>query len=263
MWNTSSDYLMTMEKYLKSQHSLTNSKLRRHNNLSTSAETGSATTLFQETVWTPRASNNGFPRAKNVRRHNINGGRSQNSAEIFQCSLASDDKGHVRNTEKVINLHVPRLSVDNYSTDNMDNKRTFSPFVTNNKIYLQKKGVNINTLYSFKQSRRKPNDKTRHDSFKPGVDQHLLTNFKTEVSDYSKTLLGPDISQPSSANQDTTRNLRYLRLMKGLDRESKIPGHVRPDDTKGNPLGKVLAKTHLESILAKEQMDNEPTFYVK
>jgi hypothetical protein len=258
-----------MEKYFKSQHALVDSKLNSYKTILPAETENTASAVDGEPIWKPRAFNNVFPRTQRVRRHHITYRRRQCSPENIQSSFVPVNGKRLHDSGNVINMYVPRLPVNNCYEDSRSDtiKRTYCSFVTNNKMYLKKRGVNINNLYSFKQSRRRPNDKTTKNESDLSVGKYVSTNSKTaNASDYFKHLTRDSSqcqSKPSTSSIPAADNKRYARLMKGLEREAIIPGHVRAEETKGNHLGKVLAKTQLGRLLRQEQSAIWPDFSVK
>jgi hypothetical protein len=54
-----------------------------------------------------------------------------------------------------------------------------------------------------------------------------------------------------------------VKIMRGLERDTKIPGYIRADDSNRNILGKVLTKAQQHNLLKQKEPVIPEVFYYK
>lgn len=212
-----------------------------------------------------------FPNRQPIRRSVTSFKRSGSSNENTGTSLILLNQRLPLYAERSMHLYLPRLTFDNstYQSKAMiQTKPSNCSYVANNKFYLRKKGINFSDLYSLKHNRRGTNGhKFQNDKSKAGMTKFAGTALPIpSPNNASHTSPVPwDITSIlwlNGSRQTVNGSPMYVRLMRGLERENKIPGHVRAEDCSDNTLGKVLTKEHLENLLKQEKPVIPAAFYM-
>lgn len=212
-----------------------------------------------------------FPRGQPIRKSVTSHRRSESSIGTSESSIVLMSQRLPLYAERTMHLYLPRLTFD-HSTSHTDSslktKRTNCSYVVNNKNYLRRKGINLNDLYSLKHNKRgSMESKSQSENVTSTKTQFLGLPLPTCLNTVNHTMSVPlDISGLPHSNgprQTVTGSPMYTRLIRGLEREAKIPGHVRAEDCSANSLGKVLTKEHLDDLLREEKTVIPAAFYMK
>lgn len=155
-----------------------------------------------------------------------------------------------------VDIQLPRIKLDSFSTDT---KLRRSPFIENHRTYLKQKGYNLDVLYLLNGKRKSYERELK----KYNEAQEVLDN-STEA-EQQKGFLSPRGPQDKCHYLDmeakSIRNPLIIHMMRGLEKESEIPGHVKSSDIKSSHLGKVLSPRQLQILLSYEQPVIPFTFY--
>ena len=208
----------------------------------------------------------GSPRFRRQTSMGSNGNGSNNhSRKVTPTSVSCRDrKSHVP---------LPRLPFDNYPLTPRKNKNC--SFVNNHKTYLRLKGYQINDVYSIRRRRSESDVKSPHISkenvselkkISVGSSVDLPSVFATEKSPRDRKWQWQTIQEDVWRPQDSRRlhggDKSLDAFNKHLDRELKVPGHVKSRDVKTLKLGKVLTQAKLRQLLTEDTVSIPNIYYL-
>lgn len=180
--------------------------------------------------------------------HEINYRQISNFMEHSKNSRNGSQMRPQRYRELSMDVCLPSLKINNNNAlSYINTRRTNCSYITNHKIYLNQRGLELSDLYSLKRTMRNANKTTQG--------QHL----GTRVTNYSKTKLPlfstfgggmrqfrkvtiqgiqdvNDVCCSNHSRHSLNTGPLYARLMRGLTMEARIPGHVRTKRSTNNRL---------------------------
>jgi hypothetical protein len=211
---------------------------------------------------------NYFPKRKQLRRSQRSSKSDRTSNENFENSLALINQKFPMYTEKSMHFYMPRLTFNHSAEATLKSRHsTACLFVTNNKSYLQRKGFDINALYSFRQRHSGTKNDTSLDNnynlqmpkFNSG-DKTVSFKRRSTITIHGQTSGKSEFDKKSELVIDSPT---LVKIMRGLERDTKIPGYIRADDTNRKILGKVLTKAHRNYLLNQKEPVIPEVFYNK
>jgi hypothetical protein len=163
---------------------------------------------------------------------------------------------------------MPQLTFNRSAEATPEGKRcTPCPFVSNNKSYLRRKGLNINDLYSFRHRHSGTKNNRTLDESNNFQMSKLNSTDKKVFRKRRSTITKHDQVSGKSEFDDRSElvidNPTLVKLMRGLERDTKIPGYIRADDNNRSILGKVITKAHQHNLLNQKEPVIPDVFYYK
>jgi hypothetical protein len=163
---------------------------------------------------------------------------------------------------------MPQLTFNRSAEAAPEGKRcTSCPFASNNKSYFKKKGLNINDLYSFRHRHIRTNNNItlddRNNFQMPKLNSNDLQVFLKRRSTITKHGQLSGKSEFDYSSELVIESSTLVKLMRGLERDTKIPGYIRADDSNRNILGKVITKVHQHNLLNQKEPVIPEVFYYK
>lgn len=191
--------------------------------------------------------------------------RHQQGYGDYISSKRSVSTGAVNQPNKSpLKLVLPRLNAENVPMCN-NQKQKRCPFVDNQRSYLRQRGYNLDILYSVSGARKNKKQNVdqsneKREEIKPEFRKTAEFERKYELNSPRESLekdLHPVV------HRKTVFNPLVLRLMRGLERETRIPGHIRSEDTTSTRLGKVLSPRQMHDLLYEEVPVIPMAFYTQ
>jgi hypothetical protein len=210
-----------------------------------------------------------FPKGQQIKRSPTSSKNDRRiSKGISDTSLVLIKPRFQLYAERTMHFYMPQLTFNRSAeATSKGNRCTSCPFVSNNKSYLKKKGLNINDLYSFRHRHIRTNNNITLDdrnnfqmSKLNSTDLQVFLKRRSTITKHDQLSGKSEFDDSSELVIDSPT---LVKLMRGLERDTKTPGYIRADGSNRNILGKVITKVHQHNLLNQKEAVIPEVFYYK